>query len=138
MRLFLAAACAGQEPDLSLVDGHLRPCPASPNCVSSEEGADAEHAIAPLAVPPDHPPAEALAALEAAIAREPRTAVLHRGDAFLHVTYRTALLRFVDDVTFRVDPEAGVIHVRSASRVGQGDLGVNRRRVEALRTAFGG
>ena len=54
----------------------------------------------------------------------------------LHVEFTSWLLRFVDDVDAVIDPDAGVIHVRSASRVGYSDLGVNRKRVEAIRSAF--
>lgn len=66
----------------------------------------------------------------------PRTRVVATTDDYLHVEFTSALLRFVDDVEFRVDVDAGVIHVRSASRVGRYDFGVNRRRVEAIRDAF--
>lgn len=54
----------------------------------------------------------------------------------MHAVFVTRWLRFRDDVHFALDDERGVIHVRSASRVGHSDLGTNRRRVEAIRTAF--
>ena len=134
---FLAfAACAGRAPDLAPIDGRLPPCPSTPNCVCSEAGADPDHAIAPLPWPPGKTPEAVAAALAALVAGEPRAALVRREGGFLHATVRTPLLRFVDDVAFRLDPEAGVVHVRSASRVGRGDLGVNRSRVEALRSRW--
>jgi uncharacterized protein (DUF1499 family) len=57
-------------------------------------------------------------------------------DGYLWATFTTRLVRFVDDVELRMVSTDGIIHVRSASRVGYSDLGVNRRRVEKLRTLF--
>jgi uncharacterized protein (DUF1499 family) len=111
----------------------LAPCPKSPNCVSSL-APDDEHRVDPIRFRGD--PAAALARLRAVIEAMPR-AVVTRSDAdSLHAQFTSWLLRFVDDVDAAVDPDAGVIHVRSASRVGYSDLGVNRKRVEAIRAAF--
>jgi uncharacterized protein (DUF1499 family) len=136
MWLLPSLACAGRDPDLTPVDGRLPPCPSSPNCVTSEPGADAEHAVDPLPLPAALDAPGAIDRLVAIVQATPRTAVLARTDEVLHATFRTPLLRFTDDVVFRADPAEGVIHVRSASRVGQGDLGVNRRRVEELRARW--
>ena len=57
-------------------------------------------------------------------------------DAYFAAIFRTAFFRFTDDVEFRLDTEAGLIHVRSASRAGYGDVGLNRQRVEEIRAAF--
>jgi uncharacterized protein (DUF1499 family) len=65
-----------------------------------------------------------------------RVRIVTQRDDYLHAEFTTPLLRFVDDVEFLADPAAGVIHVRSASRVGYSDLGVNRRRVRRIREAF--
>ena len=59
-----------------------------------------------------------------------------RSADYLYATYTTPLMRFVDDVEFWLDPTAPVIHVRSASRIGHGDRGLNRARIEALRARF--
>jgi uncharacterized protein (DUF1499 family) len=107
-----------------MTGGRLAPCPRSPNCVSSD-AADAEHGIAPLA----------LAAREA-VAALPRTRIVSEGGDSLHAECRSALFRFVDDLELQLRPAEGVIAVRSASRIGYSDLGVNRRRVEALRSAL--
>jgi uncharacterized protein (DUF1499 family) len=111
----------------------LAPCPKSPNCVSSLAPDDA-HRVDPIAFSGD--PAAALAKLRAVIEAMPRTAITRQDEDSLHAEFTSWLLRFVDDVDAVVDPDAGVIHVRSASRVGYSDLGVNRKRVEAIRAAY--
>jgi uncharacterized protein (DUF1499 family) len=66
----------------------------------------------------------------------PRTRILTVTDTYLHAECATLLFRFLDDVELLLDREAKVIHFRSSSRVGHGDLGVNRRRMEGIRRAF--
>ena len=66
----------------------------------------------------------------------PRTTIVEKSDTYIHVEARSRIFRFVDDVDFVLDVRESVIHVRSASRVGHGDLGVNRRRVEQIRSAL--
>jgi len=114
------------QPELGLIDGKLRICPDKPNCVSSQAGADDDiHAIAPLS-------SADWQALQQAIAAAGGDIVQDDGH-YLHATFSSSLFRFVDDLeALRVDA-AGVIHIRSASRVGYSDLGVNRKRVEAIR-----
>jgi uncharacterized protein (DUF1499 family) len=112
--------------NLGARDGRLAPCKRSPNCVSSQaDPADRQHYIAPLAF------AGTLGELRRAIERLPRVAVIAETSEYLYAEFRTPLLRFVDDVEFM---KAGsVVHVRSASRLGRRDFGVNRRRVEEIR-----
>ena len=114
----------------------LKACPSSPNCVLSTAAADAKHRVAPF--PFTGPPAEALARVKAAALSFPRTAVVEEGPGYVKMTFTSALFRFVDDVEFEVDEAAKVVNVRSASRVGHSDLGVNRKRVEAIRAKLGG
>lgn len=123
-------------PPVARLDGRLPPCPATPNCVSSEPGTDADHAVSALPLPGDRPLYEVLDALEALVRAQPRAEVVARDADGIRATFRTPTLRFVDDVSFRVSPTEGVVHLRSASRLGRGDLGVNRRRAEALRRAW--
>lgn len=59
------------------------------------------------------------------------------GAAEAAAAFTTPLMKFVDDAEFWFDPAAQVIQVRSASRVGECDMGVNRKRIEGLRTALG-
>jgi len=126
--------CSGRRPDnLTIVGGRLPPCPDRPNCVSSQ-AADTGHLIAPISYAGD--PASARTRLEAAIASIPRSKVVRAGEDDLHVEFKTAIMGFVDDALFYVDDTGKKIHVRSASRVGYSDLGVNRRRIESIRKKF--
>lgn len=116
-----------------VVAGRLASCPDSPNCVSSQDP-DPGHAIPPLAC--GRAPAEVLPAVAAWLARQPGVAVVRQTPDYLHVTFRTRVWGFMDDVELLADPGARAIQVRSASRLGYSDLGTNRRRVEALREAL--
>ena len=111
----------------------LSPCPETPNCVSSQ-AADAAHFSEPI--PFSGPPAHALERLRSVLENEPRTTIITLQDNYLHAEARSLVFRFVDDVEFLLDREQGLIHVRSASRTGYSDLGVNHRRVERIRKAF--
>ncbi|MBI1194923.1 MAG: DUF1499 domain-containing protein [Gammaproteobacteria bacterium] len=120
---------------VGLQDGRLRPCPDSPNCVCSEAGEKQVGKIAPLSFvgSPD-------AAWEKA-----KTVIASAGgeihddeNGYLWATFTTRWIRFVDDIELRMDAGRRVIHVRSASRVGYSDLGMNRQRVERLRRMFKG
>jgi len=130
---WLAAGCGGKQPD-DVGLGPLAACPPTPNCVSSRAPADSDAWIAPfgLTAPPD----EAWARAVDVVAHWPRTRIVASTADALHAESKSALLRFVDDVELRLDAARGRIDVRSASRLGRSDLGVNRRRVEALRAAL--
>jgi uncharacterized protein (DUF1499 family) len=95
-------------------------------------------AIAPLAYTGDA--AAAWARLEHAVATLPRTSIITNSATnsgrYLYAQCTTLLLRFTDDVEFLQDDANKVIHVRSSSRVGRKDFGVNRARVETIRKAF--
>jgi len=124
-----------KRPDnLGVHEGRLTPCPASPNCVCSQD-ADAEHAIDPIHF--EDGPDEAWRRLHTVLDLQPRTRIVAEAAGYLHAECSSLLFRFVDDLEFLLDREARVIHVRSASRAGRSDLGVNRKRVEAVREAFG-
>ena len=117
---------------LGAADGQFAPCPNKPNCVCSQS--TDEHAIEPLRAQGD--PDAAWKRLGEVLATWPRTRVVTMTDSYLHAECTSALFRFVDDLECVLDRGAGVIHVRSASRAGHSDLGVNRRRVELLRRAL--
>lgn len=114
-------------------DGRLAACPDRPNCVSSQ-ATDAAHAVAPLRYATS--PEIAMRQLRQVILAMPRTRIVTAADGYLHAEFTSAILRFVDDVEFQFDADNQLIHVRSASRVGYSDLGVNRKRVEAIRLVF--
>ena len=121
--------------DLGASGGLLGGCPESPNCVSSASPAsDEQHSIAPFAVQGDGQ--AAWTALVAAVAALPRTEIVKNEGGYLQAVQTSALMRYNDDFEFLLDSGAGVIHVRSASRVGYGDMGVNRDRIETVRAAL--
>ena len=127
--VLVAAAAAG--PALASDLAPLPPCPKTPNCASTEAPSDdGVHYLAPLPLPEGLEPRAALDALEAVIRAEPRTSVEERTELRLRATDRSRVFRFVDDVEARVDPTTRLLHARSAARVGAGDLGVNRRRLQ--------
>ncbi|KAM3100121.1 DUF1499 domain-containing protein [Phormidesmis sp. 146-12] len=123
---------AGKRPTtLGVKDGQLSPCPDTPNCVCSQAG-DAEHQIAPLSY--SSAPEQAIAQLKQIIESLPKTQIVIEREDYLYAEFTSALMGFVDDVEFYLDHSANVIQVRSASRLGKSDLGVNRKRVEQIRT----
>jgi uncharacterized protein (DUF1499 family) len=132
LRIWARVAKPSVPPGLR--DGRLPPCPDSPNCVSSQAEDDA-HRAAPIDYQGDAD--EAWARIRRVIEQMPRAGIVQRTDSYLHAEFRTAIGGFVDDVELLLDRQAGVIHIRSASRAGYSDLGVNRRRVERIRTSFG-
>jgi len=113
----------------------LAPCPDSPNCVSSlAPGADREHYIAPFSFSGD--PTVAWQRLKTAMLTENRVTVVEERKDYLHAEIRSLIFRFVDDIEFSLAADAGLINVRSASRMGYSDFGVSRKRVERIRAAF--
>jgi len=139
--IFTQAACVimlcmmGSSSAADKTSVPLAPCPDSPNCVSSlAPASDRTHYIAPLGFSGD--PAVAWQRLKTAVLAEKRVTVLVERKDYLHAEIRSLIFRFVDDVEFSLDAGAGLINVRSASRMGYSDFGVNRKRVERIRTAF--
>ncbi|MBD1906382.1 DUF1499 domain-containing protein [Funiculus sociatus GB2-A5] len=122
---------AGKRPtNLGVQSGKLAPCPSTPNCVNSQSQ-DSEHKIEPLTY--NSSAAQAIADLKTVIQSFPKTKIVAETDNYLYAEFTIKLIGFVDDVEFYVDDAAKTIHVRSASRLGQSDLGVNRKRIETLR-----
>ncbi len=138
----LAACGHGARPPLPPlpVGAQVAPCPDSPNCVSTAVGPeDTEHHAAPLAFTGPLPAARD--AMKALVLALPRTALVSETPTSLHFTFTSELMRFVDDVDLvfleseRVageGVEGGRIEYRSASRVGHGDMGVNRARMDDI------
>ena len=111
----------------------LAPCPDRPNCVSSL-AEDDDNRVEPLAF--EGEPEEALARLRRIIEEMPRATVDEVDGAYLKARFKSRVFGFTDDLELLVDAQAGVVHVRSASRVGYSDFGVNRKRVEEIRSRF--
>lgn len=109
------------------------PCPASPNCVSSHSD-DPRHRVDPIAF--DGSVEQAMRRLKSIIKGLPRTRLVREQNNYLHVEFRSRVFAFTDDVQFFIPKDQQLIHVRSASRVGYWDFGVNRKRIENIRQAF--
>jgi len=123
---------AGRPRTLGVHDGRLSPPRQTPNSVVSE-GIDASHAayVAPIAFSGD--PAAAMARLVTVLQSLDRVKIVDNTPGYVYAEFRSKTMGYVDDFEARLDAAAGVIQVRSASRVGHGDRGVNRARVELLR-----
>lgn len=126
-------ACTGKPPETRPADGRLRPCPDRPNCVSSEDEGRAS-TVQPLTF--QGAPAAAWQRLKDAVRDMGGEIREEQEELYLRATFTSRVFRFVDDVEIRMVPAKNVIHVRSASRLGYSDLGVNRKRVEKLRVLF--
>ena len=129
--LLLAACAQNRVSSPGISEGRLMPCPGSPNCVSSQS-TDEKHWIEPLSYVCSTE--DAMVTLKEIINSMKRSRIVAEEDRYLHAEFRSALFRFVDDVEFYLVSENGIIHVRSASRTGYYDFGVNRRRVELIRS----
>jgi len=132
-----ALTCSGTRPDNLGVreNGKLQDCPPTPNCVTSFcDIQDQEHYIPPLSF--SDQPEVAWKRLESVVRSQERVEILQKSDFYLYAEFTSRILRFVDDVEFLMEPKSKLIHVRSASRLGRSDLGVNRKRIEKIRSAF--
>ena len=125
---------SGTRPDnLGVRDGRLAPPKGTPNNVNSQvdQSADAEHGIEPLRYRGDA--RKAWEALRNIVGSMPRVKVVKSEPDYLYAEFNSRLMGYVDDTEFYLDERAGVIHVRSASRLGRSDFGVNRERIESIR-----
>ena len=149
--LALAAVVAGQlgllrgkmPADLGVHDGLLKPPSTTENSVSSQAALHPAHpmheqaAIAPLALRGGDGPAT-LARIKAIVSTTSGATVVTSAPDYLYTQFETRWMKYVDDVEFWFDPKANVVQVRSASRVGRGDLNANRQRIEAIRARLAG
>ena len=147
--LGLLAVMAGQmgflrgtaPADLGARDGKLKAPSTSPNSVSSQADLWPGHPQAtaarieplPLVADGEKSGAATLARLQAIVQATPGAQLVTVEPAYLYATFTTPLMKYTDDVEFLLDAAAGVVHVRSASRIGRSDLGANRQRIEAIR-----
>lgn len=123
-------------PKLGIENGLLMACPSSPNCVSSQAGGE-EHFIEPIKTTGSTSTAKTT--LLKILNGSARTTITQTEDNYIRAEFVSLFFRFVDDVEFLIlemSPEETVVHVRSASRVGHSDFGVNRKRVEKIRDQF--
>lgn len=128
--------------DLGVHGGKLKPPSATDNSVSSQarlypDNPQRESAqIAPLPLRGDAPGPGTMAKIKSVVEAMSGAQVVKSDADYLYAQYTTPLMKFVDDVEFWYDPAAQAIQVRSASRIGKGDMGVNRKRIEAVRAAL--
>jgi len=140
-RFFMLGKQSGEmRPELGLLDGRLRACPDKPNCVSTTAlpapaAAERNH-VDPIALPPGISRERGLAAAREVLASHPRTAITVEREGYLHAEARSRLFGFVDDVEIHVPLSANRVELRSASRVGYSDLGVNRARMDTFRAGL--
>lgn len=114
---------------LSLYQGgnSLHPCPDTPNCVSSTYSDDSHHIETILG------DEQVFKSLKAIVSGEPRVTVISQTDQYLHAEFRTKLLAYIDDLELLHINGSSEIQLRSASRLGKSDFGVNKNRIQALR-----
>ena len=127
--LIFLASCAGTRPDSI---GQFADCPDKPNCVSTKSSTT-EHKVSPLTYNSSYQKTKNK--LLNIVKSMPRSKIVSNKENFLHVEFTSKIFRFVDDVEFYFN-EPGIIHLRSASRIGHSDMGVNRHRIEEIRHLF--
>ena len=132
---------SGKAPNnLGVKDGRLKPPAKTPNSVSSQAALYPDHpqksyaTIEPLKFSGDGE--IAMKKLADLLQKQERTTIVSRGVDYIYAQSTTSILKFTDDIEFMLDKTAGVIHVRSSSRLGRKDFGVNRGRVESIRAQF--
>ncbi|MEM8603839.1 MAG: DUF1499 domain-containing protein [Cyanobacteria bacterium P01_H01_bin.121] len=127
---------AGQRPtSLGVKEGQLSPCPSSPNCVCSQATSDdSVHYVAPI--PYTGSAETAIAKLKTIVTGLPRTEIIEATENYLYAEFTSQLMGYVDDVEFYADEATKTLQMRSASRLGKSDLGVNRTRITEIQQAF--
>ena len=136
-----AGLLGGQRPELGVVDGRLQPPSPTPNSVSSQTHLHPGHPQAAYAAVEPLPlkaagAAESLRVLTGVLQAMPGVTVVEQKDNYLRAQAQTRWLKFIDDLEFWIDPQQTRIEVRSASRLGRKDFGVNRQRLEGIRAAY--
>jgi uncharacterized protein (DUF1499 family) len=124
---------AKSKKPIGIVDGKLHPCPKSPNCVSTQ-ATDEKQKMEPINYSGDLE--DAKAKIIDIINSLKRSKIITNEENYIHIEFRTATFRFVDDVEFLFDDKEKVIHFRSRARMGYSDMGVNRKRMEKITKLF--
>ncbi len=129
------ARSAPRPANLGVTNGQLAACPRSPNCVSSQaDPSDRTHAMEPIAYTGNMETAKSR--LLEVLRTQPRATLISDDGPYLALEFRTPLVGYTDDVEFLFDDAAKQIHFRSASRLGEGDMGANRTRMQQIIAAF--
>jgi len=128
--IIFLSGCSGRP--IGLHDGRLYPCPNSPNCITSSS--TGKNGVEPLRY--SGPRKDAHSALVSVLGNMSGARIVTAREDYVHAEFRSSLFRFVDDVEFQLPESPPVIYVRSAARSGYYDFGVNRRRMEQIRSLF--
>jgi uncharacterized protein (DUF1499 family) len=134
--LILFTGCTGAIPKLGIENGQLTQCPTTPNCVNSQ-AEDKKHYIEPILT--TGTPLEVKNTILKILNELKRSKIIVAEDNYIRAEFTSKVIRFVDDVEFYFSDTKSkemIINVRSASRVGHSDLGVNRKRIEQIRNKF--
>ena len=132
--LFILSLMSQSGQANGLVEAKLTKCPDTPNCLCSEYKSDVDHYVEPLVIS-EQRATEVLSRLKTVILRMGGSINVEKAD-YLAATFTSSIFRFVDDLEIRVDPDKNQVQLRSASRVGHGDGGVNRKRIERLKNIY--
>lgn len=132
--LSIFAGCTGTMAELGIENGQLKQCPKTPNCVNSQ-AKDEKHFIEPILI--NATPLEAKNYILKILNELNQSKIIVVEDNYIRAEFISKIFRFVDDVEFyfyETKSSELIIHIRSASRVGFSDLGVNRKRIEQIRS----
>jgi len=124
---------AKSKKPIGIVDRKLHPCPKSPNCVSTQ-AIDEKQKMEPINYSGDLE--DAKTKIISIINSLKRSKIITNEENYIHIEFRTATFRFVDDVEFLFDDKEKVIHFRSRARMGYSDMGVNRKRMKEITKLF--
>lgn len=132
--LLLLASCQGTPPtNLGVRDGKLKACPDKPNCVVSYDFGEQKNFLAPIKS--EEEPERIKEKILGIVSKDKSAKIVDQNTDYIRAEYTSNLFRFVDDVEFWFG-EAGLVHFRSASRMGYSDLGANKDRIESIRFKF--
>ena len=118
-----------------IVQGQPAGCPVQPNCVSSTDSRPGQR-VDPIGLDGNSHGDEVMAKVKQAASSLPGGRLVAQDSSYCRFVFTSRWLRFRDDMEFQLEDGTGLLHIRSASRVGYSDLGVNRRRVETFRKRF--
>lgn len=138
LSLSLLSGCSGTIPTLGVNSGQLIPCPDKPNCVSSQTP-DKQHYIQPIEFRGTR--SDAQERLLSVLKGLKQTKIIIAQENYIRVEFTSNVFKFIDDGEFYFLPSVNdktTINVRSASRIGHSDFGVNRERIERIRNILAG
>lgn len=119
---------------LGVTEGELLPCPPSPNCVSTQASPeeDSEHHVDPIVYTDDRMKTQLL--IESYMLGKGNAHLVSSSLGYVHFEVKSPLIGYIDDVEFYLPAADSVVHIRSASRIGYSDFGVNRERVRQIQS----